>query len=94
MLQNIRFKVSNINGTLHPYGFFDKVGTWYSEGDLYGVDVKAIEQCKLLCVEPTIALYLRAAMWRSPEAKNKLDTEMKREEDWKLWFQNDSPISS
>src|SRR5579863_4001713 len=40
-------KQININrAMLHPFGFFDKIGTWYDEGDTYGKDMMAETELK------------------------------------------------
>lgn len=86
-MESVAKQVSVNRAMLHPYGFCDKIGTWYDEADIYGIDIKYEEQLKEQGDEPTMIVYLRAAWWPTEEAKiqGKIEEEMK-ESDWVLWF--------
>ena len=79
-------KQININqALLHPYGFFDVIGTWYDEKDYYGVRIKqeetfAKEDGMLSSIHGTVdsgrfnsgvmlKIYLRAAWWLNEAAE-------------------------
>ena len=79
-------KQININqALLHPYGFFDVIGTWYDEKDYYGVRIKqeetfAKEDGMLSSIHGTVdsgrfnsgvmlKVYLRAAWWLNEAAE-------------------------
>ncbi len=72
---------------LHPYGFHDKIGTWYDANDTYGKDMKFIAKCKKDGEPIRKEVYLRAAWWPNEEAAKagKVESEM-IEKDWVLWF--------
>jgi phage terminase large subunit-like protein len=86
-LETVNQQVSINKAMLHPFGFFDKIGTWYDEMDVYGIDIKYEEQLRKEGEEPTIVIYIRAAWWPTQQAKKlgKIEEEMK-EDDWVLWF--------
>jgi phage terminase large subunit-like protein len=79
-------KQININqAMLHPYGFFDVIGTWYDEKDYYGVRIKqeetfAKEDGMLSSIHGSVdsgrfnsgvmlKVYLRAAWWLNEAAE-------------------------
>jgi phage terminase large subunit-like protein len=84
-LEAVNKQVDVNRAILHPFGFFDKIGTWYDESDTYGLDIKneerfAEEQGMQHMVhgsvfegffnsEVNIKIYLRSAWWPTPEAK-------------------------
>jgi phage terminase large subunit-like protein len=84
-LEAVNKQVDVNRAILHPFGFFDKIGTWYDESDTYGLDIKneerfAQEENRQHCVhgsvweglfnsEVTIKIYLRSAWWPTEEAK-------------------------
>jgi phage terminase large subunit-like protein len=72
---------------LHPYGYYDKVGTWYDIADTYGQDIKAEEELKKEGRDPSIKILLRSALWLKPEAIARgVNDDNAREEDYILWF--------
>lgn len=86
-LRNVNKQVSINQAMLHPYGFYDKIGTWYDSEDTYGQDVrnhkKALEDGEDFPME----IYIRAAWWATETAKKlgKIESEM-QESDYVLWF--------
>jgi phage terminase large subunit-like protein len=86
-LESVNRQISINKAMLHPYGFYDKIGTWYDEMDSYGLDMAAEDKLKADGEAPTIVVYLKAAWWPNEEAVKlgKIEEEMK-ESDWVLWF--------
>jgi len=84
---NINKQVVVNDAMLHPYGFHDKIGTWYDANDTYGKDMKFIAKCKKEGEPIRKEVYLRAAWWPTAEAAaaGKVESEM-TEKDWVLWF--------
>lgn len=94
-------QISIDNAMLHPFGFFDVIGTWYHEADYYGITIKqeeeaAKEENRIAEVSGDVfggvfnskinwIIYLRACWWPKPEAKNKIEEEL-LEQDMILWF--------
>ena len=86
---NINKQVSINQAMLHPYGFYDIIGTWYDAEDVYG---QIIRNHKKALEEggdggfPT-KIYIRAAWWQTAAAKavGKVEAEM-GELDYHLWF--------
>jgi phage terminase large subunit-like protein len=84
-LEAVNKQVDVNRAMLNPFGFFDKVGTWYDESDTYGIDIKkeeefAVEQNLQHSVEGsvfdglfnssvTMKIYLRSAWIPTVEAK-------------------------
>jgi predicted phage terminase large subunit-like protein len=78
-------QISINQAMLHPFGFFDVIGTWYDEADYYGITIKKEEQESeelglkhkasgsvwdgFFNSELNIKIYLRAAWWPTEEAK-------------------------
>jgi phage terminase large subunit-like protein len=87
---NVNKQVSINQAMLHPYGFYDKVGTWYDSQDTYGQDIinlkKSIEEGGSVSQFP-MKIYIRAAWWQNAAARalGKVDAEM-QEEDYDYWF--------
>lgn len=83
-LSNIIDQISINKAMMHPYGFFDVIGTWYDEHDFYGVTIKqeelfAEEQGLQGNIEGTVEsgrfnssvmvkTYLRACWWLTEAA--------------------------
>jgi phage terminase large subunit-like protein len=86
-IKNINKQVEINNAMLHPYGFYDKIGTWYDSNDTYGEDIKHLAECEKNGEPIKLKLYLRPAWWPTlASAKaGKVETEM-IEADWELWF--------
>ena len=53
----------------HPFGFYDKIGTWYDSEDTYGQDIKNKEKYDLDGEEFPMKVYIRAAWWATALAK-------------------------
>ena len=83
-IDKINKQISINKAMLHPYGFFDVIGTWYDEQDFYGLTIKheekvAIEDGLIENIVGSVdsgrfnshvawKVYLRAAWWPTPEA--------------------------
>jgi phage terminase large subunit-like protein len=84
-LEAVNRQVDVNRAMLHPFGFFDLIGTWYDESDVYGLSIKNEERFaeeeglkhKVLGSvwdgyfnsEVTMKIYLRSAWWPTEEAK-------------------------
>lgn len=70
-----------------PYGFYDKIGTWYDSEDTYGQDMKHIRLCEKNGDPVKTELYLRPCWWPNAAAvkAGKVESELK-ESDYELWF--------
>jgi predicted phage terminase large subunit-like protein len=84
---NVNKQVSINQAMLHPYGFYDKIGTWYDSEDTYGQDMKHIKACEKSGDPITMKVYLRACWWPNAAAikAGKVESEM-LESDYELWF--------
>ena len=84
---NINKQVSINKAMLVPYGFYDKIGTWYDQEDTYGQDMKHIALCVKQGDPVKTKVYLRPAWWPNLAAAKagKVESEM-LESDWELWF--------
>ena len=84
---NINKQVSINKAMLVPYGFYDKIGTWYDQCDTYGQDMKHIALCVKQGDPVKTKVYLRPAWWPNLAAAKagKVESEM-LESDWELWF--------
>lgn len=96
-MQAINKQVSVNRAMLHPFGFFDKIGTWYDESDTYGIDIRNEERFAkeenvpgsvkgspfegVFNSEVTMKIYLRAAWWPTEEAKKSGKIEEEMKED-------------
>jgi phage terminase large subunit-like protein len=83
--QSVRRQIEIAGEMLNPYGYFDKIGTWYDEDDAYGHEILDEEKRAINGEPPTVKILLRPAMWPKPEAVGKPEEQM-LEEDWVLWF--------
>lgn len=94
-IKNINKQVSINQAMLHPYGFYDKIGTWYDGEDTYGQDIKNAAVYAQEGEDFPMKIYIRAAWWPTEEAKKagKIEEEM-TEKDWVLWFNDPSNPSS
>lgn len=86
-IKAINTQVSINQAMLHPYGFYDKIGTWYNQQDTYGQDIQHIAKCLKEGEDVTMKVYLRPAWWPNVTARKlgKIEAEMV-ESDWELWF--------
>lgn len=86
-LKGVNKQVSINAAMLHPYGFFDKIGTWYDGEDTYGQDIKNFKKAQEAGEDFPIKIYIRAAWWANEAARKlgKIDDEMV-EGDYDLLF--------
>jgi phage terminase large subunit-like protein len=86
-MKNINKKVSIDRAILHPFGFYDKIGTWYDSEDTYGQDIRNRDKYLIEGEDFPMKVYIRAAWWANDAAKKlgKIDDEM-LETDYELWF--------
>lgn len=84
---NVNKQVSINKAMLHPYGFYDKIGTWYDSEDTYGQDMKHIAKCEKAGDPINMKVYLRPCWWPNAAAvkAGKVESEM-TENDYELWF--------
>jgi phage terminase large subunit-like protein len=84
---NVNKQVSINKAMLHPYGFYDKIGTWYDSEDTYGQDMKHIKVCEKTGDPINMKVYLRPCWWPNAAAvkMGKVESEM-LESDYELWF--------
>lgn len=94
-LKNVNKQVSINQAMLHPYGFYDKIGTWYDGEDTYGQDIKNQKKYETDGDEFPMKIYLRPAWWPTKDAiaAGKIEEEM-TEQDYCLWFNDPSNPSS
>lgn len=83
-LASVNRQISINKAMLHPFGFLDFIGTWYDEGDIYGLTITAEDELsrelgRLDAITGSIdsgrynssvniEIYLRAAWWPTDEA--------------------------
>lgn len=86
-LKAVNKQVSINQAMLHPYGFYDKIGTWYDSEDTYGQDIKNRDKYAEAGENFPMKIYIRPCWWPTEEAKKqgKIEEEMV-ETDWNLWF--------
>ena len=86
-MRNINKQVSINQAMLHPYGFYDKIGTWYDSEDTYGQDIKNMKKYEEDGEEFPTSIYIRAAWWATADAiaQGKIADEM-LEGDYCYWF--------
>lgn len=86
-IRNINKQVSINQAMLHPFGFYDKIGTWYDSEDTYGQDIKNAKKFEADGEDFPMKIYLRACWWHNAAAvaAGKIEEEMTKE-DWGLWF--------
>lgn len=86
-MKNINKKVSIDKAILHPFGFYDKIGTWYDSEDTYGQDIKSRDKYATEGEEYPMEVYIRAAWWANEAARKagKIEEEMTAD-DYDLWF--------
>lgn len=86
-LKAVNKQVSINQAMLHPYGFYDKIGTWYDAEDTYGQDIKALKMYEEEGEICPMKVYLRPAWWANEAARKsgKIEEEMTKA-DYELWF--------
>lgn len=86
-MQAVNRQINVNRAMLNPYGYFDKIGTWYDVADTYGCDMKAEEQLKNEGLDPSMQILLRSALWLKPESVSKgANEDTAKEDDFILWF--------
>ncbi len=86
-LKNVNKQVSINQAMLHPYGFYDKIGTWYDTEDTYGQDIKNAKKFEEDGDNFPMKMYIRPCWWPTEEAikAGKIEEEMVAS-DYHLWF--------
>jgi phage terminase large subunit-like protein len=89
-LINVNKQVSINQAMLHPFGFYDKIGTWYDSQDTYGQDILSLKKHLEEGGAPgqyPMKVYIRPAWWQNAAARalGKVDAEM-TENDYDYWF--------
>jgi phage terminase large subunit-like protein len=86
-MKNINKQVSINQAMLHPYGFYDLIGTWYDVEDVYGQVIRNSKKYAEDGEEFPTKIYIRAAWWPTAEAQKfgKISDEM-TEHDYGYWF--------
>lgn len=97
-LQSIKNQIAMHRKMLHPHGYADFIGTWYSPSDYYGAMIRAEEENRTLIWDRGRAdsrdteskkrltkILLRPAMWPKEAKDIQIDGEL-NPEDWELWF--------
>ena len=86
-LKAVNKQVSINQAMLHPYGFYDKIGTWYDSEDTYGQDITNARKYAEDGDNFPMKIYIRACWWPTAEAiaAGKIEEEMV-ESDYHLWF--------
>lgn len=86
-LKAVNKQVSINQAMLHPYGFYDKIGTWYDSEDTYGQDITNARKYAEEGETFPMKIYIRACWWPTEEAikAGKIEEEMVAS-DYHLWF--------
>lgn len=86
-IKNINKQVSINAAMLHPFGFIDKIGTWYDLEDTYGQDMKNFKKAQEKGEDFPIKILVRGAWWANEAARKvgKIEEEM-QEQDYDLLF--------
>lgn len=86
-LKAVNKQVSINSAMLHPFGFLDKIGTWYDSEDTYGQDIKQYRKAQEKGDDFHIKVFIRPAWWANEEARKagKIEEEM-TEQDYDLLF--------
>jgi len=86
-MKNINKQVSINQAMLHPYGFYDLIGTWYDQEDVYGQIIKNQKKFAEDGEDFPTKIYIRAAWWMTEAARQagKITEEM-QEQDYGYWF--------
>jgi len=93
-LKAVNKQVSINQAMLHPYGFYDKIGTWYDTEDTYGQDIRnAAKYAEEGDIFP-MKIYIRPCWWPTEEAvkAGKIEEEMVAS-DYHLWFNAPSQLN-
>ncbi len=94
-LKNVNKQVSINQAMLHPYGFYDKIGTWYDTEDTYGQDIKNMKKYAEEGEDFPMKIYIRAAWWPTEDAiKQGKIADVMLEGDYCYWFNDPENPSS
>lgn len=101
-MEKVNKQISINKAMLHPFGFFDVIGTWYDEADFYGITIKNEEKFAKEEFPASITgsidsgrfeshgyfyVYLRACWWPTEAAVKEGKIEEEfKASDWVLWF--------
>jgi phage terminase large subunit-like protein len=93
-LKNVNKQISINQAMLHPYGFYDKIGTWYDSEDTYGQDIKNARKYEEDGESFPMKIYVRPAWWPTEEAikLGKIEEEMVAS-DYHLWFNQSGQLT-
>lgn len=93
-IRAVNKQVSINNAMLHPYGFYDKIGTWYDSEDTYGQDIKYVARCEKDGEDVKMKIYIRPAWWANEVARKagKVEDEMV-ETDYDFWFNEEGQLT-
>lgn len=93
-LKAVNKQVSINQAMLHPYGFYDIIGTWYDTEDVYGQIIKNEKKYAEEGEDFPVKIYIRAAWWQNAEARKlgKIEEEM-TEQDYGLWFNEEGRLT-
>ena len=85
-IKAINKQVSINQAMLHPYGFYDKIGTWYDGEDTYGQDIKNEKKFTEDGDDFPMKIYIRPCWWltKAAEEAGKIEEEA-TEQDYILW---------
>ena len=86
-IRNVNKQVSINQAMLHPYGFYDVIGTWYDSEDVYGQIIKNAKKYSDEGEDFPTKIYIRACWWMNAAAvaAGKIPEEM-TEQDYEFWF--------
>lgn len=92
-IKGVNKQVSINQAMLMPYGFYDKIGTWYDSEDTYGVDIKNSKKYEAQGLSFPMKIYIRAGWWPNNAARKtgKIPEEMTKA-DYGLWFDHPSHL--
>lgn len=93
-LKAVNKQVSINQAMLHPYGFYDIIGTWYDTEDVYGQIIKNEKKYAEEGEDFPVKIYIRPAWWQTSDARKqgKIEEEM-TEQDYGLWFNEEGRLT-
>lgn len=93
-LKAVNKQVSINRAMLHPYGFYDVIGTWYDTVDVYGLVIKEADKAAGAGEDFPFKIYIRAAWWATAAAQKlgKIPEEMTKA-DYGLWFNEEGRLT-
>jgi predicted phage terminase large subunit-like protein len=92
-LKGVNKQVSINQAMLHPYGFYDKIGTWYDGEDTYGQDIKDSKKAAEAGEPFPMKILIRPAWWPNEAARKagKIEEEMTKDDYDLLFGDPDNP---